>query len=121
MAEAIEKNDEARFDLASNKLIALLYAKKSNEVHKRVGEILVQFDIQWALPVMVECVDQTESIWTRSMPKEFPLATAVVAFGRSAVPASWRRCPVAKEVRIGPACRGQSWSGSLEPKKPQNS
>jgi hypothetical protein len=87
VTEAIEKKDEARFDLASNKLIALLYAKKSNEVHKRVGELLVQFDIQWALPVMVECMDQTESTWTRLMPKEFPLTTAVVAFGRPAVPA----------------------------------
>jgi hypothetical protein len=52
-----------------------------------VGELLVQFDIQWALPVMVECMDQTESTWTRLMPKEFPLTTAVVAFGRPAVPA----------------------------------
>lgn len=83
---AIEKKDEASFDLASNKLIALLYAKRSDEVHKRVGELLVQFDIQWALPVMVECMNQTESIWARSMPKEYPLTTAVVAFGRPAVP-----------------------------------
>ena len=86
LTKAVATNDANLFKLSSEKLIAALYADPRNEAHKRIGELLVTFGIEAGITHMVDRMDKTESVWARQIPQEYPLATALVAFGRASVP-----------------------------------